>query len=165
MKIDRFFSSARYGNRANRSYWVSAAPQPGGNGRPPAGGYGNGQTIFDRLQAAGVSWKFYVENYDPKQTFRAVSAADPAGQTVRVPLLNYARFVDDPQLSSHIVDLSQYYRDLSTGSLPAVAYIASSGSSERSIWPTPRGKYSRIAVFSSSVRSFITPRLTTRFIR
>lgn len=138
--FDRFFSSARYGNRTNRSYWVSAAPQPGGNGRPPKGGYGNQQTIFDRLQAAGVSWKFYVENYNPKQTFRTVSATDPAAQTVRVPLVNYARFVDDPALRSHIVDLSQYYRDLSSGSLPAVAYIASSGSSERSSRSMPAGQ-------------------------
>ena len=27
-------------------------------------------TIFDRLQEAGISWKFYVENYDPTITYR-----------------------------------------------------------------------------------------------
>jgi phospholipase C len=129
--FDRFFASARYGNRTNRSYWVSAAPQPGG-ASVRADGYGDGATIFDRLQAAGVSWKFYVEDYDPNETFREATATDPAAQTVRVPLLNYARFVDRPQLRSHIVDLSQYYRDLADGTLPAVAYVASSGSSERS---------------------------------
>src|SRR5439155_999128 len=81
-------------------------------------------TIFDRLQAAGVSWKFYVQDYRPDQTFRTASPTDPAAQTVRVPLLNYARFVDDPALRSHIADLDQYYRDLHDGTLPAVAWVA-----------------------------------------
>ena len=33
--FDHFFSSAQYGIRNNRSYWVSAAPAPGGTGRDP----------------------------------------------------------------------------------------------------------------------------------
>jgi phospholipase C len=130
--FDNFFASARYGIRTNRSLWVSAAGQPGDTESVGARGYGDQLTIFDRLQAAGVSWKFYVEGYNPKETFRARSASDPAAQTARVPLLNYARFVDSPALRSHIVDLGQYYRDLAAGTLPAVSYVASSGSSERS---------------------------------
>jgi phospholipase C len=47
-----------------------------------------------------------------------------------VPLLNYARFLDDPKLAGHIADLSEYYRDLERGTLPAVSYIAPAGSSE-----------------------------------
>jgi phospholipase C len=41
-----------------------------------------------------------------------------------------ARFLDDPELSSHIVDLNEYYKDLENGTLPAVAYIAPAGASE-----------------------------------
>lgn len=130
--FDKFFAPVPYGYRTNRAYWVAGAAQAGGGDKVPAGGYGNQPTIFDRLQAAGVSWKFYVQDYQPTETFRAKTPSDPAAQTVRVPLLNYARFVDDPQLNSHIVDLDQYYRDLADGTLPAVAYVASSGSSERS---------------------------------
>jgi phospholipase C len=130
--FDNFFAAARHGIRTNRSFWVSAAPQPGGTESVGAGGYGDQPTIFDRLQQAGVSWKFYVEGYNPKETFRSRSASNPAAQTVRVPLLDYARFVDDPALRSHIVDLREYYQDLADGTLPAVAYVASSGSSERS---------------------------------
>jgi phospholipase C len=131
--FDRFFSSVPYGYRANRSFWVSAAP--------PAGGANSNQlTIFDRLNAAGVSWKFYVQDYQPSQTFRARTNSDPASQTVRVPLLNYARFVDDPSLNGHIVDLDQYYKDLADDTLPAVAYVASSGSSERSARSIPAGQ-------------------------
>ncbi len=47
-----------------------------------------------------------------------------------VPLLNFDRFIDDPKLSSHIVDLDQYYVDLTNGTLPSVAYIVPSGASE-----------------------------------
>jgi phospholipase C len=138
--FDKFFAAAPYGYRTNRSYWVSGAPQPGGTDKVAAGGYGDQPTIFDRLEAAGVSWKFYVQDYRPQETFRAASDADPVAQTVRVPLLNYARFVDDPKLHGHIVDLDQYYQDLADGTLPAVAYVASSGSSERSARSIPAGQ-------------------------
>jgi phospholipase C len=47
-----------------------------------------------------------------------------------VPLLGFPRFVEDPELSAKVVDLSEYYEDLERGTLPAVAYIAPSGSSE-----------------------------------
>lgn len=155
--FDRFFASVPYGYRTNRSYWVSGAPQPGGTDKVPAGGYGSQRTIFDRLQAAGVSWKFYVQDYQPGQTFRAASATNPAAQTVRVPLLNYARFVDDPALRSHIADLDQYYRDLAGGTLPAVAYVASSGASERSARSIPAGQ--------DLVRGMVTQLMLSRYWR
>jgi phospholipase C len=130
--FDRFFSSTREGERVNRSYWVTGTGLPPGNAQQLNAGYSKQLTIFDRLQSTGVSWKFYVQGYDPNQTFRTTSKTHPTTQPVRVPLLNYARFVDDPALKSHIVDMSQYYKDLDAGTLPAVAYIASSGPSERS---------------------------------
>lgn len=130
--FDRFFSSTRSGERANRSYWVSGAAPPTGSPGAVAADYAKHLTIFDRLQAAGVDWKFYVQGYDPRQTYRTASRTTPTTQPVRVPLLNYPRFLDDPALSSRIVDLSEYYRDLDSGHLPAVAYIASDGPSERS---------------------------------
>jgi phospholipase C len=130
--FDHFFSSTRSGQRVNRSYWVAGSPPPPGNPKAVAVDYARHLTIFDRLQAAGVDWKFYVQGYDPKQTYRTNSRTTPTTQPVRVPLLNYPRFLDDPALSSRIVDLSQYYRDVDSGQLPAVAYIASNGPSERS---------------------------------
>ena len=48
-----------------------------------------------------------------------------------VPLLAYARYIDDPELFAHIVPVSQYYEDLQHGALPAVSYIVPSGTSER----------------------------------
>jgi phospholipase C len=130
--FDRFFSSTRSGERVNRSYWVSGSAPPTGSSAAVAADYSRHLTIFDRLQAAGVDWKFYVQGYDPKQNYRTASRTTPTTQPVRVPLLNYPRFLDDPALRSHIVDLAQYYRDLDNGQLPAVSYIASNGPSERS---------------------------------
>jgi phospholipase C len=128
---DHFFSSAGAGSFLNHVYWVTGSAG-GGYDRFPPGGYSNLKTIFDRLDAAGVSWKFYVQNYAPALNFRTLSRfpGNRASQVIWVPLLNIPRFIDDPALSRHIVDLDQYYRDLADGTLPAVSYIAPSGPSE-----------------------------------
>ncbi len=129
--FDNFFSSAKDGSAANHMYWIAgASPNPGRSQKLPSV-LAKVPTIFDRLQAAGVSWKFYVENYDRSINYRTMAAhGNRASQVVWVPLLNFDRFIDDPSLSSHIVDLSQYYLDLRAGTLPAVSYIVPSGASE-----------------------------------
>jgi phospholipase C len=72
-----------------------------------------------------------VQNYDPEITFRSRGGrGDRGSQVVWVPLLAYDRYIDDPELFSHIVDISEYYRDLEQGTLPAVSYIVPSGASE-----------------------------------
>ncbi len=122
----RFFSSAWGSSQINHMYTVAAR----GGGAIPATGY-DFPTIFDRLQAAGVSWKFYVQNYDPAITFRVQGLTSAkASQLIWAPLLNFGRFVDDPKLSSHVVDMQQYYTDLQNNQLPAVAYLVPSGLSE-----------------------------------
>lgn len=139
--FDHFFASSDSGIRNNRSYWVSAQPAPSGPLGIPAGGYGPQPTIFDELQSAGVSWKFYVEGYNPTQTYQSVSSSNPETQTTRVPLVDYWRFTHEPALASHLVGLDQYYRDLRDGTLPAVAYISSSaGDDERSAQSIPAGQ-------------------------
>jgi phospholipase C len=154
--FDRFFAATPYGIRLNRSYWVAAAPPPGNSEKVPPGGFGDEQqTIFDRLDAAGVSWKFYVQDYDPLETYQALSATDSAPQTARVPLLTYARFLEDPKLRAHIVDLDEYYTDLTAGTLPAVAYVASSGDSERSARSIPAGQ--------RLVRDLVTELMRSRY--
>jgi phospholipase C len=93
------------------------------------------------LQAAGVSWKFYVQGYNPAQTYQSASPASSETQTARVPLVDFERFTHDPALASHIVGLDQYYRDLAAGTLPAVAYVASSSATdERSAQSIPAGQ-------------------------
>lgn len=91
-------------------------------------------TIFDRLQDAGISWKVYVQGYDPESNFRSVEArlglTDQAAQLIWVPLVGIPRYVDNPAYSSKIVDIDQYYEDLRQEELPAVAFITPSGLSE-----------------------------------
>jgi phospholipase C len=128
--FDRFFASSPGGTLRNHLFWTAAAPGELEGGGVPAGGFRGLRTIFDRLEQRGVSWKFYVENYDPSINYRSGGSGRQRAQLLRAPLLGFPRFVDDPRLSAKVVDLSEYYEDLERGTLPAVAYIAPSGSSE-----------------------------------
>jgi phospholipase C len=130
-------------------YWVSGqgGVRPGGAEVLPDAGF-SVPTIFDRLQAAGVSWKFYVQNYDPAITFRNRARGDRGAQVVWVPLLAYPRFLDNPELFSHIVPIEEYYTDLANGTLPAVSYMVPSGASEH-----PPGS---IAAGEAFVRTLVT---------
>ena len=127
--FDDYFASAKAGSLQNHMYWVAGAPGTDLPDEVPAGGFGDLPTIFDRLDAAGVSWKFYVQDYDPETTFRTPGKR-LANQVVRAPLLAFARYVDDPKKMSHVVSLDQYFQDLHDGTLPSVSYIVAAGPSE-----------------------------------
>jgi phospholipase C len=131
--FDRYFSSAAAGSTPNRMYWVSGTAgvddldQVG----VPIEGWGDDiPTIFDRLQAQGVSWKFYIENYQPEITYQNPGEENISAQISWAPVLSFERFVENHELAGHIVDLDQYYLDLEKGTLPAVSYIVTRGSSE-----------------------------------
>jgi phospholipase C len=129
--FDRFFSSAKGGSFINHLYWVAAIPDAANN-RPMNEYLAQKATIFDRLQESGVSWKFYIQNYEPGLTYRTVNDYPPnrASQVTWVPLLTFDRFIDDPELSKHLVNLDTYYEDLTNGTLPEVAFMVPSGPSE-----------------------------------
>lgn len=138
--FDRFFSSAHGGSIWNRMFWVSGAPGNAAN-RIPAGGFGEIPTIFDQLEAAGISWKFYVSQYDPLLTYQSLEEAsflDP--QVQWVPLLSFDRFIEDPDLAGRIVDLDQYYEDLRSGQLPAVSYVLALGATEHPLTSLEAGQ-------------------------
>ena len=128
--FDHFFSSAA-ASFANHFYWVAGIHA---EERPAPGALSSVQTIFDRLQEAGIDWKFYVQDYQPEVNYRTVRDF-PTGveQVASVPLLNIDRFIDDPELNRHIVDLDEYYVDVERGTLPAVAYMVSAGPSEHPV--------------------------------
>jgi len=128
--FDRFFTSAKGGSVPNHFYWVTATPGNDDNGTLLPEGFDHVPTIFDRLEEAGVSWKFYVQNYDPEITFRNPQLGDRGSQIVWVPILNYNRFLDDPELNSKIVPFEEFYTDVQNGTLPAVSYMVPSGASE-----------------------------------
>jgi phospholipase C len=129
--FDNFFSSAAGGSAINHNYWVAATAGIA-QGRSPQDVLKETTTIFDVLEEEGISWKFYVQNYEPDLTYRTVDEypANRSSQVIWVPLLNMDRFLDTPELNSHIVDMDTYFDDLANGTLPAVAFMTPSGPSE-----------------------------------
>ncbi len=131
--FDRFFSSTVGSPVADRLYWMSGTGgSPALAQRPARASLGDDiPTVFDRLEAAGISWKVYVQGYTELGGAAAVDGTTPAATSLaeRVPLLEMPRFRNDPALTSRIVDLSEYYQDLQQGTLPSVAYVVSSGAS------------------------------------
>lgn len=131
--FDNYFSSAHTGSIMNRMFSITGQPGSDEN-RIPVNGYGDIPTIFDRLQERGISWKYYIRNYNPEFNYRALKDLDYLPPQIQwVPLLSFDRFLDDPELSSHIVDFSEYYTDLQNGTLPAVSYVLLLGATEHPI--------------------------------
>jgi phospholipase C len=128
--FDRFFTSARSGSLTNHMFWVTGGPGNPNGEFIPRNGFDTQTTIFDRLEEKGISWKFYVQNYDPRITFRSNTLSDRGSQVVWVPLLNYPRYIDNPDLFRHIVSMDEFYDDVRHGTLPSVSYLIPSGSSE-----------------------------------
>jgi phospholipase C len=127
--FDRYFGAPPGPAGTSHLYWVTGAAA---EGQVPEGRLESVTTIFDRLQASGVSWKFYIQHYDPDLNYRSADAdsIEHRTQMLRVPLLRIDRFLDDPALAERIVDVSEYFEDLDNGTLPEVAYIISTGASE-----------------------------------
>ena len=130
--FDNFFSSAGDSSAINHFYWVAATHNEPPEGQSLQAYLAQMPTIFDRLIEAGITWKFYVQNYEPALTYRTQDQypGNRQSQVVWVPLLMIDRFLDDPTLNSHIVDMDQYYEDLNKGTLPSVAFMVPSGPSE-----------------------------------
>jgi phospholipase C len=116
--FDRFFASARGGSVWNHLFAVSATPGNRNADELPQTGYPNTTTIFDRLQRAGIPWRFYVQDYDPTNTID--NPSERTSQLNQVPLLAMPRFVRSPR----IVNMQRFYHDAQAGRLPAVSYIA-----------------------------------------
>ena len=128
--FDNYFSSAHTGSITNRMFSVSGGPGDGFN-RIPEKGFGDIPTIFDKLQERGITWKYYIKDYDPSLNYRNLQELDYLPPQVQwVPLLGFDRFLDDPELFSHIVDLDEYYIDLENGTLPSVSYVLLLGATE-----------------------------------
>ena len=151
--FDRWFGSLPGGSISNRLFQVTARPIAD-QVQVPENGWPQLPTIFDRLTAAGVSWRVYVENYEPALNVRNASdRALSGGQVARVPLLAMPRYLDDPAVMRHVVDLSQYYRDIASGHLPAVSYVVSTASSEHAPAAPARGQRLIRAVANALIAS------------
>jgi len=109
---DNFFSSLAGPSLPNHLYTVAA--QSGGlvknRKKPPAEGF-DFATMAELLGASGISWKYYE------------GGADPESFGFWNPLPGFKTFMDSRELRSHLVDNTEYFRDLREGRLPAVAWI------------------------------------------
>ena len=117
--MDDFFSSSMGGSLENHLYLVAGQlyPQP---------------TIFDRLESANVSWKYYVGNLNPKILHQPVTADSSfTSQSIRVPMLGWPAFASPARLA-HFADRDTLYPDLSVPqNVAAVNYIVPGVDSER----------------------------------
>ncbi|HET7173814.1 MAG TPA: alkaline phosphatase family protein [Nocardioidaceae bacterium] len=129
--FDHWFAAVPGDTIANRLFAVTGAVPAGDPAEVPASGW-SGATIFDRLQAADVAWRIYVEDYRPGLTLGSATLAERrTGQLALVPLLASSGFRRDPALSGHVVGLGRYYADLAHNRLPAVSFVVSTTHTER----------------------------------
>jgi len=98
---DRWFSPVMTNTPANRMYAMAATSQ-GVINKPVA--QLTADTIFDKLEAAGISWRDYVPDYPHGSSLKAFAA--------------FAKYV-----GTKIVPMDQYFTDLKNGTLPQVAFI------------------------------------------
>ena len=86
-------------------------------------------TVFDQLQAAGVSWKYYVGGLERLDRER-IAGGDylrpdqpTPSQMYWAPILGMKRFWEDPQLNAGLASQEQFFLDAAQGSLPAVSFV------------------------------------------
>jgi phospholipase C len=109
---DRFFSSLAGPSLPNHLYTVAA--QSGGLVNnllaPPEGGF-NFPTMAELLGKSNITWKYY----DGSKASGAFGLWNP--------LPGFRTFMNSQELMSHLVSNVEYFQDLRTGALPAVAWI------------------------------------------
>jgi phospholipase C len=132
---------------------ISATPGNRAADQLPPGGFPDTPTIFDRLESAGIPWRYYVNDYDPTYTIASPGRGARTSQLLQVPLLAMPRFVRSPQLASNIVDMKQFFQDAQAGRLPAVSYIAPGGVSEHPPGPLVAGQTFVRSVVNELMRS------------
>lgn len=134
---DRWYTPGPMQTEAVRLYAMAATSQ--GFVHPPGSSTLSATTIFQLLDAAGVSWKIYAVDTDPT-----------TGK-----LITFFNFFQ-PYASTkqdHIFPISQYFTDLQNGTLPQFAYIEPSYNSGFDEHP---GKTMNIQAGAAFIRNIIT---------
>lgn len=124
--FDHFFAGSQGGSLPNRLVAVSGTSDDVTSNRVlgvgisvPTG------TIFDQLNQHNLSWKYYIQGYNPSTKTTATAIA-------RSPVLGMPSIVDSPSNLARVTSTSQYFVDLDKGQLPDVSYITGVSDSERS---------------------------------
>ncbi len=103
---DAWHSPTMTRTQPNRLYMLAATSA--GHAYPPTSTLSN-PTIFDSLEAAGISWKVYVTDLSR------------APKPVQDSALNF--FETASKYPNNIVPGDQFFTDLTNGTLPSVSYI------------------------------------------
>ena len=101
---DHFFSPVPSNTPAARHYLQAATSQGFVHDGPGPGGL-TAKTIWEELDAAGVSWKIY------------------SAETNFFSFLQDFAYFNKPGVPAHVVPVAQYFADASAGKLPAVSFI------------------------------------------
>lgn len=75
------------------------------------------ETVFDQLQANGISWRYYGGSYN-----RIVPGVPKA--LLFNPLLWFPRITGNPAMMAKMGTLSEFFEDVGTDRLPAVSFLA-----------------------------------------
>ena len=142
--FDNYFSSALGDSLPNMLYLLAGTSNGIENGtKETLAQISEGlPTVFDQLQAAGVSWKYYVaglESLDRERIARGdyLRADEPTpSQFYWSPILAMKRFWEDPQLNAGLATQDQFFRDAAEGRLPAVSFVLPSPTDHPLVAPT-----------------------------
>lgn len=130
---DKWFSPAPTNTNENRHYMYAATST--GHVYPWTGAPSTSTTIFDELQAAGVSWKVYAANSNATVFNQFASLKN--------------------KYPDHLVPMQQYFDDLANGTLPQVATLETNGLDEH---PS-----NNIQLGAAFVKSAIDALLTSKY--
>lgn len=119
---DRFFNPTMTRTHPNREYLVAATS--GGYAYPEGTDAADSKqltqtTIFQELQAAGISWKIYVDPTNSGCTGPPYAASCLIGLSY-IQNFTFANTIVS-QYPQNIAPVSQYFTDLQNGTLPQVA--------------------------------------------
>jgi phospholipase C len=111
---DAFFSSLTGASQPNHLYTVSG--QSGGL----VGNYPATETciyhfesIMDLFGHAGLTWSYYVDGTNP----------NPQQEFIWNPLPGFDTYINNPSLAANLKPTSQFYKDLSSGTLAQVSWL------------------------------------------
>lgn len=144
---DRWFAPVLDRTQVNRLFLFAATSQ--GYAYPPGTDAADNApltalTIFDALNAAGISWKIYYTDdlcsTVPPESQRPIDGkAQPAasGNGPCTYLTQFANYAPPNALPSNVVPVSQYFADVKAGTLPSVAFIEPGFMSKKDEHPAP----------------------------
>jgi len=142
---DHFFSSAVGGSTPNFQFLVAGQTWTTGSG---PGAQVNVPTIFNRLDAAGVSWGYFAATYQSH-----VASGEQGNLESQIPLLGLSNITDNAKDMARIQDINSLNRDLVDGGLPTVSYVVRPGQSEHAPGNLAAGQISTVGLIDAIERS------------